>query len=264
MYVLFQGHNLLDVLNFVLGGHWGVETHTVKRIAVLAAALAVFVACRSFGQNANSGEIVGQVTDSTGAVITGADVVLVNIGTGITTRTQTNSAGFYDVPSLPTGQYKITFSKTGFRDEVRDGITLQVATVRVNAALQVGEASQQVVVTANVPLLQTEDSAEHIDFNAKAVQNAPIVGGIWYNELTNELPGVNGGGGQAASGQGVGVNGTEGYSGTFTALDQHLRGPPPRRSRLPLALHLARHRRALLLQRNHRLLAHGLARPAHH
>ena len=192
-----------------------MEIHKVKRFAVLAAAVAVSVACSCFGQNANSGEIKGQVSDATGAVIIGANVVVLDTGTGITTTTKTNNAGLYDLPSLPTGQYKITFSKPGFRDEVRNGITLQVATVAVNAVLQVGQASQQVVVTANVPLLQTEDSAQHLNFNTKAVQNAPIVGGIWYNELTNELPGVNGGGGQDASGQGVGVNGTEGYSGTF-------------------------------------------------
>ena len=192
-----------------------MEIYKVKRLAVLAVAMAVSVACSSFGQNANSGEIKGQVSDATGAVIIGANVIVLNTGTGITTTTKTNNAGFYDLPSLPTGQYKITFSKPGFRDEVRNGITLQVATVAVNAVLQVGQASQQVVVTANVPLLQTEDSAQHLNFNTKAVQNAPIVGGIWYNELTNELPGVNGGGGQDASGQGVGVNGTEGYSGTF-------------------------------------------------
>ena len=63
--------------------------------------------------------------------------------------------------------------------------------------------------------LQTEDSSQHENFDTQAIQNAPIVGGVWYNELTNELPGVNGGGGQDASGQGIGVNGTQGYSGSF-------------------------------------------------
>lgn len=192
-----------------------MKTNTVRWIAAVVVTLAVSVAYNAYGQNANSGEIKGMVTDASGAVIPGASVQILNVGTGITTKTQTNNVGLYDVPSLPTGQYKITFSAAGFRDEVRNGITLQVATVAVNASLQVGQASQQVVVTADVPLLQTEDSAQHLDLDAKAVQNAPIVGGIWYNELTNELPGVNGGGGQDASGQGVGVNGTEGYSGTF-------------------------------------------------
>ena len=191
-----------------------MKTNTFRRLAFVFALLAA-AAGSVRAQNANSGEIKGQVTDTTGAAITGADVVLLNTDTGIQSTTQTNHAGIYDVPSLPTGHYKITYSKPGFRDAVRQGITLSVATIGVNATLEVGQATQEVVVTAEAPLLQTEDSAQHLDLDAKAVQNAPIVGGIWYNELTNLLPGVNGGGSQSASGQGIGVNGTEGYSGTF-------------------------------------------------
>jgi Carboxypeptidase regulatory-like domain len=178
-------------------------------------AFVVSCAMSAVAQNSNSGEIKGEVTDATGAVVGGTSVTLLDTATGVSTKTETNGVGIYDVPSLPIGPYTITFSKTGFRDEVRSGIILPVATVAVDATLQLGAASQQVVVTADVPLLQTEDSAQHLDLNTQAVLNAPVVGGVWYNELTNVLPGVNGGGSQDASGQGVGVNGTEGYSGTF-------------------------------------------------
>jgi hypothetical protein len=185
------------------------------RITAMAVTLALTGAMSAWGQNANSGEIKGQVTDASGAVIVGASVTLVDTATGVTFKSQTNGDGLYDEPSLPTGPYTITFSKAGFRDEVRSGIVLDVATIAVDAALQVGEANQQVVVTADVPQLQTEDSSQHMNFNTQAVVDAPIVGGVWYNELTNELPGVNGGGGQDASGQGIGVNGTQAYSGSF-------------------------------------------------
>lgn len=186
-----------------------------KAILVLVAAFVAAGAQSAFAQNANTGEIKGIVTDSSGAVIPDASVTIRNVQTGVVVHTVTNGDGLYDVPSIAAGDYSITFSKQGFRDAVRNGITLHVATIGVNATLQVGAASQQVVVTAAVPLLQTEDSSQNMDFNTRQVQNAPTVGGIWYNELTNELPGVNGGGTQDASGQGVGVNGTEGYSGSF-------------------------------------------------
>jgi outer membrane receptor protein involved in Fe transport len=182
---------------------------------VLAIALAIAGTHSTFGQNANSGEIKGTVTDSSNAVISGATVTILNIATGVVTTTTTNSDGIYDVPSLETGDYKITFAKTGFRDAIHNGITLHVGTIAVDEALQVGAASQEIVVTSDAPLLQTEDSGQHMDFDAQAVLDAPIVGGVWYNTLTNELPGVNGGGGQDASGQGIGINGTQGYSGTF-------------------------------------------------
>jgi len=193
-----------------------VKTNTFqKRITVLLMILAMSTGFCAYGQNSNSGEIKGTVTDSANGVIPGATVVILNTETGVTTRTQTNGVGIYDVPSVPPGEYSITFQAKGFRDEVRKGITLQLATVAIDAVLQVGAATQQIVVTADVPLLQTEDSAQHMDFDTQAVQDAPIVGGVWYNELTNELPGVNGGGNQDASGQGIGVNGTPGYSGSF-------------------------------------------------
>jgi hypothetical protein len=187
----------------------------MKRFALGLAIIGMGTVQAGFSQNANSGEIKGEVTDASGAVIAGASVTLVNTATGVTMKTETNGVGLYDVPSVPIGPYSITFSKGGFRDEVRSGIILEVATVAVDAVMQVGAADQQVTVTADVAQLQTEDSSQHTNFNTQAVLDAPIVGGVWYNELTNELPGVNGGGGQDASGQGIGVNGTQAYSGSF-------------------------------------------------
>jgi Carboxypeptidase regulatory-like domain len=188
-----------------------------SHIMMLALAMVVCIAGThsTFGQNANSGEIKGTVTDSTSAVIPGANVTVLNVATGVIINTTTNQDGIFDLPSVEPGKYKITFSKPGFRDGVHEGITLPVGTIAVNQVLEVGTASQEIVVTSDTPLVQTEDAGQHMDFDAKAVQDAPTVGGVWYNELTNELPGVNGGGSQDASGQGIGVNGTQGYSGSF-------------------------------------------------
>ena len=187
-----------------------------KRVLALAAGFVIAAGTYStFGQNANSGEIKGTVTDSSNAVIPEASVSIANLATGATLTSKTNRDGIYDVPSVPPGDYTITFTKPGFRDAVHKGINLHVGTIAVDATLEVGTATQEVVVTSNSPLVQTEDSGQSMDFDTKAVQDAPVVGGIWYNELTNVLPGVNGGGGQDASGQGVGINGTQGYSGTF-------------------------------------------------
>jgi outer membrane receptor protein involved in Fe transport len=187
-----------------------------KRI-ILILLLAVVAAGAHYAQaqNANAGEIKGTVTDTTGAVIPGVAVTILNVQTGVAIHTTTDADGLYDVPSVPTGEYSLSFGKQGFSSAVRKGITLHVETIAINATLKVGATTQRVVVTAAAPLLQTESSGQSMTFNTKQVKDAPIVGGIWYNELTNELPGVNGGGGQAASGQGIGVNGTEGYSGTF-------------------------------------------------
>ena len=169
-----------------------------------------------FGQNANTGEIKGTVTDSSGAVLPDVKVTITDLQTGISKETATNSAGIYDVPSLPVGQYKITFNKQGFRKLVREGVSLQVQTLGMDASLQVGDLEQTVVVTGEVPLLETETSDQHVNLDSQAIHNAPIVGTDWRAELVKLIPGVNNGGGAGeANGQGVGVNGTQGYNVQF-------------------------------------------------
>jgi hypothetical protein len=174
----------------------------------------------AFGQTANTGEIKGTVTDPSGATVAGVKVTITNVQTGVSTATETNAAGIYDVPSVPTGEYRITFAKAGFRDFVRQGVTLQLQTVAIDAQLQVGAAMEQVVVTAEVPLLQTETSDQTTHFDTKAILDAPIVGGVWYSELTKTLPGVS-----AQAGEGVAVNGMQNYSATYSMEGTNVTDP---------------------------------------
>lgn len=187
---------------------------THARICLLL--VACLATSLSFGQNANTGEIKGTVQDSSGAVVQGATVTITNVETGLSVVTTSNSAGLYDAPSVPIGPYTVTFAKAGFRSFVRKGVNLQLQTIAIDATLQVGNTSEQVTVIAEAPLLQTETSDQYTNFNTKEVLNAPIVGGIWFSELTKVLPGVGGGGGRNASGgEGVAVNGTQSYTANF-------------------------------------------------
>jgi hypothetical protein len=184
---------------------------------LLMAALTTGVA---FGQNANSGEIKGTVQDSTGAVVEGVKVTITNAENGASIVTTTNSAGLYDAPSIPTGSYTVTFSKSGFKDLAHKGVTVQVETIAVDATLQVGNAAETVTVIGEAPLLQTETSDQHVNFSTKEVLDAPILGGVWFSELTKVLPGLSGGapgtGNRAGSnGDGVAVNGTQAFSANF-------------------------------------------------
>src|SRR5882757_5861338 len=190
----------------------------VGRVGLLLAAS--LITNFALGQNANTGEIKGTVIDSTGALVPGATVTITNVDTGVSIVSTTNSAGIYDAPSVPTGLYAITFSKTGFKELLRKGITLQIQTIAVDATLQVGNTMEQVTVIAEVPLLQTETSDQYVNFSTKEVLDAPIVGGIWFSELTKVLPGVGGGrnvsgGRDASSGEGVAVNGTQANTANF-------------------------------------------------
>ncbi len=176
-------------------------------------AAAILFAPLARAQNANTGEIKGSVLDSLGAFVPGAGVSIKNVQTGVVTPTTTNQSGLYDVPFLVPGNYTITFSKQGFRDFVREGVILQIQTVEISATLQLGTSTQEIVVNAAPPLVETETTEQHVDLTSEAVDAAPIVGTDWRGELTQLIPGVNtGGGAGAAVGQGVGINGTQGYN----------------------------------------------------
>jgi outer membrane receptor protein involved in Fe transport len=180
---------------------------------LLAASLTTGIA---LGQNANTGEIRGTVSDSSGAVVPGVAVTITNLETGTNIRLTTNSDGIYDAVAVPTGPYTVTFSKPGFRNFVRKGVVLQIQTVAVDGTLAVGNATEQVVVSAETPLVETESSQQHVDLSTAAIRAAPIVGTDWRSEMTQLIPGVNNGGGTGeANGQAVGVNGTQSYNVMF-------------------------------------------------
>ena len=190
-----------------------MNAQALCRYGCLCLLLANLPAPSARGQNANSGEIRGTVTDSSNALMADVNVTISNVQTGVQTTTTTNGSGIYDVPSVPVGEYEIAFSKAGFRTFVRKGVALELGTITIDATLQVGAATERMVVTAEVPLLQTETSDQRVNFDTKDVLNAPIVGGVWFSELTKVLPGV--GGGAASGGESVAVNGTQSYSANF-------------------------------------------------
>jgi outer membrane receptor protein involved in Fe transport len=181
---------------------------------LLAAAMLLAPLARA--QNANTGELKGAVLDALGAFVPGAGVSIKNVQTGVVTPTTTNQSGLYDVPFLAPGNYTVTFSKQGFRDFIREGVVLRIETLEISGTLQVGPSTQEIVVNAAAPLVETETTEQHVDLSSQAVDTAPIVGADWRGELTQLIPGVNTGGGSGeAVGQAVGVNGTQGYNVNF-------------------------------------------------
>jgi hypothetical protein len=191
----------------------GMIRHFGRSCVLLVAGLAATFA---FGQNANTGEIKGTATDASGAVVAGVTVTITNVQTGVVTIVTTNGVGIYDVPGVPVGLYSVTFSKPGFRKFVREGITLEIQTIEVDGTLQVGSASDTVLVTGEAPLVEGETSDQHINIGTEAVSAAPIVGTDWRAGLTQLIPGVNGGGSTGeVGGQSVGVNGTQPYNINF-------------------------------------------------
>ncbi len=153
--------------------------------------LAVSMVGPAYAQSTNAGDIRGTVTDQSGALVPEVTVTVLNVDTGVAKDYVTNRDGVFDTSSIVTGQYQITFTKTGFNRLVRGPVTVQVGFTGVNAQLKIGSTAQQVVVTDNVPLLQTETGEQSTTLEAKSMAQLPNVGNDWQN-FTILLPGTSG------------------------------------------------------------------------
>jgi hypothetical protein len=160
------------------------------RSKFLTVAVWLCMAGLSLAQSTNSSDIRGRVTDATGSAIPGVRVTILNLGTGTPTELTTNSAGIYDAVSVLPGNYKITFSKEGFGVLVRDGIALSVGVVSMDVQLSVGTSQQQIVVTAEVPLLKTETGEQSATLKSETMAQLPNVGQDWQNYI-KLLPGAS-------------------------------------------------------------------------
>ena len=90
-------------------------------------------------------QISGTVHDASGAVLPGVEITATQTETGIARTTITNETGFYVLPSLPLGPYRMEAALAGFRTFVQTGIVLQVnSNIVINAALEVGQVAQTV------------------------------------------------------------------------------------------------------------------------
>jgi Carboxypeptidase regulatory-like domain/TonB dependent receptor len=121
------------------------------------------------------GSIVGNVSDAQGAAVVGAKVTVTNAAKGTTDEATTNENGNFNVTHLIPDNYKVRVEATGFK--AYEAASVQVGadqTVRVEAQLQVGDMTQSVEVSGEIPQLQTEKSDVSTTFKASAVEALPI------------------------------------------------------------------------------------------
>jgi hypothetical protein len=144
-----------------------------KRLAV-AFGLACVVAWPAIAVGP-TGTIVGTVADPSEAVIPKSRVTVRNQGTNASRVVFTDDDGDFSVPLLPPGVYEVSAEKAGFRRSVYSNVNLNVdQTVRVDFVLQIGQPSEQVVVTESVPLVQTDTSTLGQVIERKQVSELPL------------------------------------------------------------------------------------------
>ncbi|MES2393873.1 MAG: TonB-dependent receptor [Acidobacteriota bacterium] len=120
-----------------------------------------------------TGNIIGRVTDPSGAVVPNAKVSARNVETGVVVSTVTNSVGAYSVRFLQIGNYTVAFEADGFKKQVFPAFRVeQDSTVKVDAKLAVGAATDTIEVQGVLPpLLNTEDATTSTTFDSNTIEN---------------------------------------------------------------------------------------------
>src|ERR1700756_134079 len=122
-------------------------------------------------------QIHGVVTDASGALVPAAHIKATQADTGQTRSTVTGTDGAYVLPNLAVGPYSLEVSADGFRNYVQSGIILQVANnVQINVALQVGAVTQELRVSANAAMVETQDTAISQVVDQRRIVDLPLNG----------------------------------------------------------------------------------------
>ena len=177
----------------------------------LMLAITFVLAATAFGQS-SQGAMGGTVTDPTGAVVPGAQVVVVNAATGAKSQTVSTSAGNYKFTELSVGAYTVTTTAPGFASAVDTGVQVTInSTTALDVKLKVGAENENVTVDASGLRLETESSEVGGTVSNKQFEDLPIalatgVGGLRSPEaFVFLLPGTTGPGTGTAGNSGNGV-----------------------------------------------------------
>jgi len=145
----------------------------LSAIALVGFALALVPA--AFSQ-ATTGNILGVVSDSSGAVIVGATATAKNEATGLTQSSETDATGFV-LRNLPPGKYTVTVTKSGFKKVSHGGVLLLIdQQLALNFELPTGSVTESVTVTGEAPILQTHSVETGEVIQAKQIVDLPLDG----------------------------------------------------------------------------------------
>jgi hypothetical protein len=168
-------------------------TSTVRRLCVSAFmfAVAALGAPAAFAQGGVASTLNGTVTDSSGAVIPGATIIVKRADTGVTTEAVSNGEGQFTVPQLAPGKYSVTVTLAGFKTATVNDVELNAGvSAGIAVKLEVGGIEEQVVVQAGAEVVKTQSSTVSTTLSSKQIQSLPLTSRNALDFVAN-LPGVN-------------------------------------------------------------------------
>lgn len=164
--------------------NFGFAVWSVALLLLLAVAVPVF-------SQSSTGTILGVVKDAQGGAVTGATVTIRNTDTGLIRSLKTSEDGAYRAPQLPVGNYSVKIEMAGFKGSTHDGLVLTVAQeMPVNFDLEIGQQTQEVVVTGEAPQVETTSGTLGGLVTEEKISDLPL-NGRNYIDLTLLQVGVN-------------------------------------------------------------------------
>src|SRR5271165_1491961 len=163
-----------------------------KRLSVSAffSLLSIFIFTTSSSAQQTLGSVTGEVTDSTGSVLSDTQVTAIADSTGLTRTAKTNASGSYLFSNLPIGTYTITFVHEGFDTQKVPSILVQAdRTATVNADLKIGQVSTSVTVEES-PMMNAVDTTNGYVLDKQQIDSVPLPTGS-FTGLAILSPGVN-------------------------------------------------------------------------
>ncbi len=177
---------------------------------IAASMLLVLLVCGAAYAQSDRGVITGTISDPAGAMVPNATIEAKNIATSAVYTAASSTTGNYTLPQLPAGVYQLSVTVTGFKQYVRTGITVMVAqTLRIDVKLEVGNISETVTVSADMPLLKTESGELSHNITTDRMNELPLLSAIGMRDpysVVNLMPGVGREGGTLR------VNGSPGFT----------------------------------------------------
>jgi len=163
--------------------------HSFRR-ALFSVLLTVVAGASLWGQSTNA-TISGVIRDAQGAAIPSAVVTASQAQTGLSRQVKAGDNGYYSIPNLPIGDYRVTITGSGFKTSVIPSLTLQInQNAELNVDLEVGAVSEQINVSSDVPLLTTESSSIGTVIENRSIQSLALNGRQFW-QLVALVPGAS-------------------------------------------------------------------------
>src|ERR1700691_4205971 len=150
----------------------------LHRLALILAVVASLTSSQAMAQGETTSAIVGQVRDTTNAVVPGATVAIANLETGLRRSAKTDDAGRFNFPQLKPGTYSVKAEAQGFEPQQNDNVISGLGQKQtVDFTLKIARSNEVVEVNSEAPLINPENANTSTILSAPALENLPNPGG---------------------------------------------------------------------------------------